>query len=308
VDGGCAPTPHEVLTRHPDLAADLAAFFADQDGLGPLLSPLRQLAPAAPVQEAHLLLLALEDEEWLAPASMSLGIVLINMGRDPEAHPALKDAHEKFHARGMTVFEAITLVHLGNVSLGLGRPEEAESWLRQGLSMAQALAEPWTISFALNNLGEVARVRGDYLAARGFYAQSEALLRSTGDHSDLARLVHNLGYTDVHLGDLAGAESRFAESLAIFKRVGNKRGLAECLAAFSTVRALQGRSERAATLLGAAEDMLTTWGAAWWPADRVEIDRTRARLQAALAPEAFTRAHAAGQSLDQDQALHLTQT
>src|SRR5262249_35164595 len=50
VDSGCAPTPHEVLTRHPDLAAELTAFFADQEKLGPLLSPLRQLAPvpAAP--------------------------------------------------------------------------------------------------------------------------------------------------------------------------------------------------------------------------------------------------------------------
>jgi hypothetical protein len=51
--------------------------------------------------------------------------------------------------------------------------------------------------------------------------------------------------------------------------------------------------------------MLTAWGAAWWPADRVEIQRTRARLLAALGPSDWTAAHAAGHALDQEQALHL---
>src|SRR5262245_31105179 len=46
VDAGQAPTPEEVVRRHPDLAAELMAFFADQHGLSTVLSPLRQLAVA----------------------------------------------------------------------------------------------------------------------------------------------------------------------------------------------------------------------------------------------------------------------
>src|SRR5262245_61898221 len=41
VDTGDAPSPEEVLARHPDLAAELTAFFADQAGVGSLLAPLR---------------------------------------------------------------------------------------------------------------------------------------------------------------------------------------------------------------------------------------------------------------------------
>jgi predicted ATPase len=257
------------------------------------------------MREAVEMWLALEDERGLHFALMNLGVVLINMGRDEEAHPALSAARDIFHTSGLFVLEAVTLVHLGNVSLGLGRPDEAEGWLRQALEMARGMDEPWTISFALNNLGEVARVRGDYAAARAFYAESEALLRSTGDHGDLARLIHNLGRTDLHAGDLAGAEARFAESLALFRRLNNKRGLAECLAAFAALRAQQGLAERAAELLAAGHAMLTTWGAAWWPADRVEIDRTRAALLAALEPEAFESAWARGQALSPEAALRL---
>ncbi len=54
VDTGQAPTPKEVLALYPDLAAELAAFFTDEEGLGPLLTPLRQLTAAPAPVPTHL--------------------------------------------------------------------------------------------------------------------------------------------------------------------------------------------------------------------------------------------------------------
>lgn len=257
----------------------------------------------ARASEGLILWQRLEDEQKVPMSLMETGVTLINLGRDGEAHTLFKEAESLFREGGMSFFDAVTLVHLGNVSLGLGNPDEARGWLDRAYPIFKEIGEPWGLSFALNNLGEVARVKGNYGQAYEYYKESEALLRATGDKGDLARLVHTLGYIALHEGDNPRAQAQFRESLAMFRRLGNKRGIAECIAGLASLSAKQGKLQVAAQMLAAAETLLGESGAAWWPADRVEVEKTRALLQAALEEHEFKAAWAAGQFMTLDQAI-----
>ena len=117
---------------------------------------------------------------------------------------------------------------------------------------------------------------------------------------------HNLAYTRLGVGQVDEAERLFAMALRDQQAIGNSHGVAECLSGFAAVRAAQGQLETAARLFGAAAALRDSIGEViWWPAERLDVERTRERILAALGPEAFAAAEAAGRTLSEAQAVAL---
>lgn len=245
----------------------------------------------------------LEEPLGLANTTMIGGVICVNRGEDAEAQRLLAESQQLYREVGIDYFTAITMVHLANASLGQGEYEAATALLKKALIMARQIGEPWLLAFTLNNLGEVARGQGEYEAAGEYYESSEALLRALGETGDLARLVHTLGYIAQYKGQTEHAEELFRESLAMFQRVGNQRGIAECLAGLAGLLAEAGSVERAGQLLSAATAIQDESGAAWWPADRVEVERNRALIEGALDGPVFEAAWTAGKGLGLDRAV-----
>jgi tetratricopeptide (TPR) repeat protein len=244
-------------------------------------------------------------EIGLTLAHLSYGIILINQGLDREAYGHITLAVEMFDQSGDLWNKSTALIHLANVSLGLGQYDQALNWLRTARPIAESLGDPWLLAFNLNNFGEVARTQEDYELARTYYKRSEALFREADAVGDLARSVHTRGYLALHEGDGSRAEALFHESLTIFRRLGNKRGMAECLAGLAAVGVGDVRASWAAVLLSAAEAQIAASGAAWWPADRVEIERTKRQLAETLGEAEFDRLKVQGQGMDLAEALEL---
>jgi predicted ATPase/Tfp pilus assembly protein PilF len=257
----------------------------------------------AHLQESLAIVRKLGDKQWLAPVLMGNGVALINMGRDRDAQPYFEQAVALFKEQNIAPFHAVTLIHLGNVELGLGNLEQARTYHEEALAEARVIGENWLISFALNNLGEVARTQGQFDLARKYYEESEALLRTTGDRGDVARFVHNLGYIAQHEEEFELAEAQFRKSLMMFRRLGNRRGIAESLAGLAGLKARQGQTERGAIMLSAAESVLKITGGAWWPADRVEVERNRDMMKSALGIDEFAKAQQTGGAMNIDQAI-----
>ena len=245
----------------------------------------------------------LENEQHIPLITLGTGIALINKGHDREAQPLLQESQKMFKEQNQTFFYTLSIVHLGNVELGLGNTEQARILHEEAQSAAREISDNWLLSFALNNLGEVARVQGKYDQARKYYEESDSLLTDTGDDGDKARFVHNLGYIAQYEEEFDLAENQFSKSLKMFRRLGNRRGMAECMAGLAGLKARQGQTKWGAVLLTAAENVLKTAGGAWWPADRVEVERTQAMIRTALGEGVYAAAQKKGAAMTLEQAL-----
>jgi predicted ATPase len=286
------PSPLRALALH---SSGLLAIWQGKQDIG-----LAELQESLAIEQRH------EDAFRVAALSLVNGVAFINMGRDSAAQPLLEEAGRFFKEQNQPYFHIFALVHLGNAELGLGHPGQARAWLEEALSEARALGETWVLTFALNNLGEVARTLGEYDRARRYYEESEVLLRRSGDKGDLARLVHTLGYIALYEGDIMRAENQFSEALVMFRQLGNRRGIAECLAGLAGLRARQGQAGWGAKMLGAADTLLRATGGAWWPADRLEVERNQEIMRSALGEDEFAAAWNEGKSMTLEQAITFT--
>ena len=136
-------------------------------------------------------------------------------------------------------------------------------------------------------MGEVARVQGEYARAHRYYVETEQYYQQADAIGDQARLVHTLAYIALHEGDLETAEAKFMEALESFLELGNKRGIAECLAGLGGLAAERGEFDTAVPLLSASDALLKSFGAAWWPADRVEVERNLEIARSSVEPGEF---------------------
>jgi predicted ATPase len=246
---------------------------------------------------------ALEEPEGIGLALMTAGVVLLNQGQDDRARPYLEESVEVIREIGASWFEGTALVHLGNVALGQGDIAAALEYLEKAETIARQIGDPWQIAFAVNNRGEVARVLGEYDKAKRYYVETEQLYQQADAKGDQARLIHTLAYIAQHEGDLEVAEARFRESLESFLELGNKRGIAECLAGLAGLAAERKEFDWAVPLLAASEALLTSFGAAWWPADRVEFERNLEFTRSALEQAEFEELWNQGKTFSLEEAV-----
>ena len=236
-------------------------------------------------------------------ARQGYGVTLINQGKDKDAYPQLLEAAELFDQVDSNYGKALSLVHLANVALGLGQFDEALARLDQARPIVTAVGDPWQLGFLMNNYGEVARALGEFDKAEAYYKKTEEYFRDADAVGDYARLLYALAIIAQHKEQYEKAKILFHQSLSEFRELGNRRGIAECLAGMAGLAAVQGDAVWAVTLYSAAEALITSFGAAWWPADRVEHKRALQLMKSSVAPSEFARLWDLGQVMSMDQAI-----
>jgi predicted ATPase/DNA-binding CsgD family transcriptional regulator len=199
--------------------------------------------------------------------------------------------------------EAWALFWLGTHSTGhSNRINQGIELCEAGLALFKQLGDKHGIAWALNVLGELARLNGDYERAEAAYEESLAVCKGVDDRRGAIALV-NLGYVALHKGDYVRAEAVMKEGLKLMSTLMTKYHMAIVLSMLAGPTVARGQPKRAAILLGAADSIFQTLGAAPQPADQLEVDRFAAETRALLGNSAFEAAWDEGQAMSLEAAV-----
>lgn len=195
------------------------------------------------------------------------------------------------------------LNRLGTAALAKGDYARSTVCFQEALDLYRATNDSGGISVLLNNFGDLARCQNDSRAASEFYEASLALTPKIDNIRWKAIVLGNLGSAKRDLGDVERAEALQKESLALKYRVRDEIGLSYCFGGLAAVAGELGAFAEAATLLGVVDALIARTKHQLDLADRNDVERTLALVQARLAPAAFMAARDEGRALSLDSAV-----
>jgi Flp pilus assembly protein TadD len=155
---------------------------------------------------------------------------------------------------------------------------------------------------ALNNLGNWFVGQDDLAEAVKVLEEAVELTPMIGFQGAKARVLDNLGYARLGQGDSGAAESCFRESMTIFSETGSTASTTDAFIGLAAVGAAQGRPERSARLIGAADAVLEAIGRQLGGYEQRLHEATLATLRREL-PERAAILLAEGRALAREEAI-----
>ncbi|MEZ4569947.1 MAG: hypothetical protein R2849_06405 [Thermomicrobiales bacterium] len=190
-----------------------------------------------------------------------MGLMLYRLGsfeqpveyfdRSLEGFRTLKDGH----GAGLASAGAgLSRVRAGDAAAG-------ERMLEESVALLQQSGDRWGAAQILTYLGIIPFNRGDYIAAMERFKEGLGLARALRNPQLLYISLYDVGLAAQALGDSEHATASYREAFALALEVGDTPYEAYCLEGLAGVAGLNGDSERAANLYGAARARLDSIGA-----------------------------------------------
>ncbi len=168
--------------------------------------------------------------------------------------------------------------------------------LRQSIEHGVRNGNDISVAVTRQNLGWSLLAVGDVDGASALVREALPVLRAHARPDVVAIAVHTWGCIALEQGDLTAAGAAFAESVLLSANM--PRAVLDSVEGRGVVAVLSGRYELGVRLLAACEQMRAVWvvpSEPWW---RRKTDAVLTSAQEALSRVAFTRAVAAGRSMD----------
>ena len=178
------------------------------------------------------------------------------------------------------------LATVGNVTFWTGHLVRARAVYDELLEVATSAGFERGRANAMINLGSLALLEGEPRRAARICAEAVALASEQGDAETEAVALFNLACAQLEDGDAQLAARAFVDSTRLCLDGGFREHLAYCLVGVAAVTERGGDVQVAGVLLGAADTMLETMGAALAPYERLLHSRTTSSVRATLVEDA----------------------
>lgn len=152
-------------------------------------------------------------------------------------------------------------------------------------------------AFASYWRGSVAQAHGDLGKARSAYETSVHIGRRFGNHPTIGHPLAALARVLTLQGEHDAAETCLVESAPIHVRNDDRWGLIQVVEVAALLAVGRGRMERAARMLGAADQIRAQIGVRLAPHERQEREGVEERIRSRLGAEEFERTRAGGAAL-----------
>ena len=202
---------------------------------------------------------------------------------------------------------------LGNAALDLGNWDEAAQHFAAaiaGYRTCDTGGATRDVDFAqhgaamaLLGAATIALLQGDQDRATAYSAEALEIWRARGDRWGLAQALAQLAAAAGANGEVDRASTLYRESLGHYAASGDDASVAESVASLGRLAARHGQGIRAARLLGAAEGLRATIGAAPSSIFRADDERAVAIARGMVSESVFAAAWAAGRRLDREEAI-----
>jgi len=168
---------------------------------------------------------------------------------------------------------------------------------------ARDQGDPWNLASSLSTLSLVLCTQQEYARAHLLCEESKALFLEVGDRWELTGPLRTQGHIAFLQEDYDQATYYYKESIALCQEIRGPWFLSRGLQGLAAIESAKGQYLRATTLLGAAEQLRETVGAAVMPAFRTEYDQMIALAKRNLNPEVFNAAWLKGKRMSPEQSI-----
>lgn len=236
----------------------------------------------------------LGDECGSAWCLVVLGWVCEYQGEYGIARGYAEDSHRRFSALADKRGTGWTHYLLARLETIADRYDQALEYAQQSLTLFIEVGDHNGVGNAWMAFASVEHEQGNLDRARQFIEKAQGEFSKAESSFGTSRAMYELGLVVYRQGDASWAQKLLTESLEIREAIGDLGGIAECLDTFAFFAADQGKDERAARLLGAAQTVRDSFGEVPSPQRRRDRARVLACVQNALGRGAFERFYALG--------------
>lgn len=199
---------------------------------------------------------------------------------------------------------AYPLGNLGRLALIRGDVASAHEWIAEAVSISQAIGNKFGLAYWLPWLGKTKFYLGETEIAWQIFDQARQLCFEIAYHPILPNIATGLAIIALHRANFNQAEQMIGEALAGFSKTRwITAEVIDGLLTMARLATLQQQFIRAATLFGLVDQLQTQIHQSVEAPMRPLVDAALATVQAALAPEVFADAFAAGQQLSLEEAF-----